>query len=299
MEVLRKIGKVFAVILTIILTVVIIGNIVLFSVTSIVSKQNIKKMITDLDFTDVTTDEDSIESVNTIVTGLGFKEEKVNEVLNSKEVKEVIGSILGTGLENVLKDGSFKLDDEDLKEILDKNFDAIINYVDIPKEDADLLKEDLDANIGIINKELTQGLEDVKLLDDDAYKVVSTLFSVNTKIICACSILVIMLFIFLFSFDIIFSLKCYGVSFIVAGIFNILGYMGVKTMPFNEIATNKIGEILAESLLSNSTFVFMIYGVGSLFIGIIMLVIVKLTKKKNKNDFLDLTSNINIESIKA
>ncbi len=296
-KILNAIGIVFAFILSILLFITIIFIVYLLSIQRIASTDNISNVIENTDL--VTLDNDN-EVVNDIFDKLDVPDEKREKILESKEVKRIVGNILGSSIEsNLKKDNNLKLSDEELRKIIDDNWDSITEElgIDLNKDELENFKDSITDNSSEINKIIEPSLTKIKE-NEKINRLIDISFNKKSTIISLLIVISASLLIALCRLSFKKMFRTLGIATLLAG--NITIFLGLLVRIFNFDKVNN--ELITSLILSSkesSSIIIIIYGIIIILLSIVCFIISKYLHEKNeeKDGFLANTTLIDIGQI--
>ena len=162
------------VILNIILFVAISSLLLLLPIRKVVAEDTIKDIILDFDIESAVNNNDDVKNevknlfkpIYDEAKEIGIDEEVVNKLINSKEVKELIGTATGNIIESALTGKNKKIiSDNDIEKLINKAFENINKNSEhkLSKTEQDKILNAVKENINIIQ----EAIPDNTLIEDN------------------------------------------------------------------------------------------------------------------------------------
>lgn len=303
----KVILKVFSTLLAIILTVLLIVNIFLFSVRLITEeyfKENtIKDLIYEVNIIDfIETQSSEGENIKDELVDDGIPIELLDEILKNEQVSNFIFQTISSTIDYIIYDKKdLKISSDDIYAFFDENYEEISTQLkENNVEHSELLtielKEEILTSIKesstMIDETINDALIELDTSIEKEYKIgsynissildiIQFVYSSYFTTILIISIILISLLIILVKFSFIKGLRWIQVSFILSGI--LLLIIGIVS---NNFITNFIINIplsLKNFILTSFKVNFIKYGAISIVIGIILLTLSIILKKKKYN----------------
>lgn len=311
MEKLNKIKEIFLSILTFICILILVVDIVLFSLKKISQKylniELLKKGVDNIDVIELFKDkEGELEEFKDIKNKLeeaGIPKESIESFINSKPVDKYTKEKLNKALDNIEKNKKEKLvTSKDLNQFLENNIEDISNELkekNVPKSEY-LTKENQEKFISKIKEKtpyIEQKIDEItnKINEKLGFDYISKLRKIyillkNIYIVLFDILLILIFIIFIIGIvitrkSIYKSLKWFGITFIISGI--ILKIMNLMLRKINQLnITNLLKDITKDIIkqLNNYSLVYIIIGTVIIVINLIIyLILLKRENDKFKN----------------
>lgn len=303
-DIFKGFGIFLSVLVSIAITVITLVTLIIFATSSFVTKNNLTNVIKDIDINEVIAEDEMMAEIKNSMIENGVTAENVDSVLNSKELKNVIGGVLGSNIESILKNNeNLKMSDDELIKLIDKNFDAITSKLNITDEEIEEVKEALSENVTEINTELNkylnESITEISNENEDIFELIRLVFSVKIKLILVAIIIGLSLLVALLRWSFKSMFNTVAIPFTIAGVILVVAGIFFKIMPLsNFINADANSFIIISAIVKNATTLFIIYGICTVILAVILFMIAKLISKKNKNEFTDNQPSINVEDIK-
>ena len=300
MEKLEKIKKFFLGLLTFICMIILILDLVLFSIKKTSEKylkeEKINEIINNINVVDLFKDENGKEleqftEIKNKFVDSGIPEESINEFINSEPINKYASDTVTKAIDNLIENKNEKIiDSNELNIFLEQNINNIskeLQEKNVPKSEyltkenqekfINKIKEktpDIEAKIEEINDKINEKLG--FNYNEKLQKIFKILRLFYTKLIDIILIVIFVIFlmgIFITRQSIYKSLKWIGITFISSGtILYIINFIVSKLYKYIEKIPEGFNKFIKNSI-EDALMVFNKYGLTYIIIGILLIII--------------------------
>lgn len=284
----------FAVIISIVLFLTLLGGIVLYNIEHNVSKEVIIKttkeiggveLIKELGGSNSSYARNGImDDIYTEASNIGISRDTVDCFLNSETVKEMIGTIIGNVLESVvIGDEGQLLTVEQLNQVIDKaEIEIKENNLNISEEEVEKLVTELKKYSNDMVEVLPTTEELAEIDEQTEIRTIQYLFSPEVKLFLGLSTLVCIILLVLLKYQEKRFLKYIAIPFLILSIFLFFGAVVLFIGKCLFLTEESVG-IIINVAFSNIIKSVLVSGIIILFISIICFVCYSLECKNRKN----------------
>ena len=289
---MKVVKGIISTILAIIVIPIVMAFIVYLSASAILTKNNIEKLVKDINISNFLVDEDGNynELGNDIKDELvknGLPSEVVDEFVNSKEISDFFSKYAGEFTDFIINDKEIEqLTAEDISKLINENIDSIVaelkekkieGYEELTDENIELFKSHVDE----ISKEIEKNLPDIEeALEDsearEAFKIIRFIFSNVVYMIILSVIAVFLILITLLNLKRYGFLIWYGVIFIFASL------PFITICRFVRLVETDIDSKGVIDIVNHIFDKLNMYSIGFFMIGVVCMILAIILRRNNK-----------------
>lgn len=273
MSFLKGLGKFFALIISILISIITLILIIYLGLNKFMQPSNLKQLLSTKNILHIELEESSIkDNIVEIFEEFEISTKDAEDIVESKAFQEFLDDYINKVVDYYLKNESFpEFDENKLQNILEL---TMSKNNTLTEEQKNMVKDSLIKEKNEIEETLPTREQ---ILGDNFIKETVELFSNTSVLYFIGAILILMFLIFILTYSLYKPFKYVGISLVVSSIITIIGYLFKNNINIDKSIIFIINNLFNQILISSLTILI----VGVLFI-IIYIVINKVKTKEVK-----------------